>query len=73
MLNTKLRGSLTRRGSKLLVEMIIGVIGILGIMLAQSATVQNSSIEQLVDQNGKVVQTQVANMTPKVDWLEILF
>lgn len=73
MFNSSLPGSLSRRGSKLLVQMIIGVIGILGIMLAQSSAGNGSQIERFVDENGKVVQTEVAKIAPKIDWSELLF
>lgn len=73
MLIANRRRSLSRRGSKLLVEMIIGVIGILGIMLAQNSAYHNSQAGQLVDHNGKIIKTEVARMTSKIDWLDILF
>ena len=73
MFNTKLRGSLSRRGSKLLVEMIIGVIGILGIMLAQSSAYNQAQLERLRANNVELVNAKVSEITPKIDWQEILF
>jgi|GEM_PF-2185735 len=67
------RGALTRRGSKLLVEMIIGVIGILGIMLSQVEMSQAGSVERTVVNGNIVVSLGVARAATKPDWAEILF
>ncbi len=73
MFKTSTQGTLSRRGSKLLVELIIGVIGVLGIMLAQNSQYGQAQLERLANKGDTVAQSQVSNITQKVDWLDIIF
>lgn len=61
--------SLSKRGSKLLVEMIIGVIGLLGIMVALSGNQQDQIFYSKA--NGEIVSIEQSET--KIDWLDILF
>ena len=67
------RNSLSPRGSKLLVEVIIGIIGILGIMLAQAGEPGVSKTLQKLHNKGEMISVEVQQAAPKVDWIEILF
>lgn len=78
MFSQKSHQSLSRRGSKLLVEMVIGVIGILGIMLAQFEGHGNDSLPHGLKSggeagSGETIGTHVVRITPEIDWSEILF
>jgi len=65
--------SLTPRGSKLLVEMVIGIIGLLGIMLAQAVEPElGATFDNLQHKRG-VVSAEVSDATQKIDWIDILF
>lgn len=57
----------------MLVEVVIGIIGMLGIMLAQAGNSQlNSGLTQM--ENGEtVIASELKQVTPQVDWIEILF
>ncbi len=71
----------SRRGSKLIVEVIIGVIGLLGIALAQvtePVPVYLSGEDRVILSISKGVEVSSSQdkfllVTPAVDWLEILF
>ena len=72
--------SLTRRGSKLLVEVVIGVIGIFGIMLAQlgeqsigKGVVIKDQVQAVSVSQMSVSQESANKITPKIDWLELLY
>jgi len=65
--------SLSRRGSKLMVEAIIGVIGILGIMLAQLETSAASTKMQQLNEQVVAIGSEVKSSAKEIDWLEILF
>ncbi len=67
------RHTFSRRGSKLVAELVIGVIGILGIMLAESSQHNMEQLAAYKNAGEFVVQTQLAGSTKKVDWLDILF
>jgi len=67
------RGSLSRRGSKLLVEAVIGVIGILGIMLAQVGATSSNIDGDVINKGEQVIGKAVSGMTAQIDWSEILF
>ncbi|WP_196137400.1 hypothetical protein [Aliikangiella sp. G2MR2-5] len=69
MFSVKSEKVLTRRGSKLLAEVIIGIIGLLGILIAQSA--HDSHMKTGTNVSGEVVK--VVQVPTKIDWLEILF
>ncbi|MCW8877673.1 MAG: hypothetical protein OQK51_11505 [Kangiellaceae bacterium] len=69
MLLTSQQKSLSKRGSKLLVEVVIGVIGLLGIMVAQSGSHQEHVFYSKA--NGEVVSVEQSES--KIDWLDILF
>lgn len=68
MKNTSSHRTLSRRGSKLLVEVVIGAIGILGIMLAQSIESSHYRIQQM-NQSGVMMQVEAP---VEIDWLDIL-
>ena len=65
--------TLSPRDSKLLVEVVIGVIGILGMMLALA--VQPANVDLMTELvNGQATMT--GSLTPtagQVDWLALLF
>lgn len=65
--------TLTRRGSKLLVEMIIGIIGLLGIMLAQIGEDSRDYHLSKLNAQGEQVSVNVSKVTAKIDWLDVLF
>ncbi|TQV86610.1 hypothetical protein [Aliikangiella coralliicola] len=71
MLTRKSHKSLSRRGSKLLVEVVIGVIGLLGIMLAQAGQTEKLNGQDSLEHNAGFAQ--VSNVSTKIDWLEVLF
>lgn len=73
MLSNQSHNSLSRRGSKLLVEVVIGVIGILGIMLAQAGENQMSSSLTQVDNGKAMIASELKQVTPEIDWVDILF
>lgn len=76
-----------RRASKMLVELSIGIIGLIAIMLAQIASHQSAEVMKLQSSSrGSVVYqltddiadkvaslTEVSPMATKVNWLNILF
>ncbi len=65
--------SLTRRNTKLMVEIVIGIIGLLGIMLAQLEPSRSSMDQMLLDNDKTVIGEGVAKVVTKIDWLDILF
>lgn len=63
---------MTRRNSKLLVELTIGVIGLLGILFAQmpARATPSELTGQVLEQTSEL---GVQSVTPKIDWFEVLF
>ncbi|MET1254694.1 hypothetical protein [Aliikangiella maris] len=69
MLANKPLNSLTRRHSKLLAELIIGIIGVFGIMLAEIDSKDRNHLVQFQNQQSVVMKVSPS----KIDWLEVLF
>ncbi len=64
--------TLTRRDSKLLVEVVIGVIGLLGILLAQASHFSHPQDSQSMGVKNSVVISQ-SQPTLEFDWIDLLF
>ena len=56
-----------------MVEIVIGIIGLLGIMLAQIEPNNSRINKNLLDQDKTIISETVAEVATKVDWLDILF
>ena len=67
---------LSRRGSKLLVELVIGIIGLMGILLAQYApTTKHSTMAEFRSElaQGLGAGKHDTTAATRIDWLDILF
>ncbi len=65
--------SLTRRGSKLLVEVVIGVIGVLGIMLAHVGEHRQAADFHGGNISGESISIEVSKVAPRINWSEVFF
>jgi len=65
--------SLSPRASKLLVEMVIGVIGVLGIMTALAVEPEAKNTLYQLKHHGEVMSVEAGKVAPQIDWIDILF
>lgn len=63
----------SKRASKLFVEMVFGVLGLLGIMIAQAVEPEAKETLYQLKHHGEVMNVDVSNVAPQIDWLDILF
>ena len=64
---------ISRRGSKLLVELVIGVIGLLGILLAQAKEPNFAEALQKLQSRGQVMSLEMTQEPAELNLLDLLF